>query len=60
MLLRTALSEMETLDGTLRKVAQSRLGFDANFLGMSKEGAELACRRLRARNISCDTLGPSS
>ncbi len=60
VLLRTALSEMETLDGTLRKVAQSRLGFDANFLGMSKEGAELACRRLRARNISCDTLGPSS
>lgn len=60
VLLRTALSEMETLDGTLRKVAQSRLGFDANFLGMSKEGAELACRRLRARNINCDTLGPAS
>lgn len=60
VLLRTALSEMETLDGTLRKVAESRLGFDANFLGMSKEGAELACRRLRARNVTCDTLGPAS
>ncbi|MEP2716904.1 D-alanyl-D-alanine carboxypeptidase family protein [Pseudophaeobacter sp.] len=60
VLLRTALSEMETLDGTLRKVAESRQGYDANFLGMTKEGAELACRRLRARNIACETLGPSS
>ncbi|MEP1330154.1 D-alanyl-D-alanine carboxypeptidase family protein [Pseudophaeobacter sp.] len=60
VLLRTALSEMESLDGSLRKVAESRLGFDANFLGMTREGAELACRRLRARNVTCDTLGPSS
>ncbi|WP_417713320.1 D-alanyl-D-alanine carboxypeptidase family protein [Pseudophaeobacter arcticus] len=60
VLLRTALSEMETLNGTLRKVAKSRLGFDANFLGMTKEQADLACRRLSARNIACDTLGPSS
>lgn len=60
MLLRTALSEMESLNGSLRKVAESRLGYDANFLGMTKEQAELACRRLRARNITCDTLGPSS
>jgi D-alanyl-D-alanine carboxypeptidase len=51
---------METLNGTLRKVAKSRLGFDANFLGMTKEQADLACRRLSARNIACDTLGPSS
>lgn len=58
VLLRTALSEMETLNGSLRKVAKSRLGYDANFLGMTKEGAELACRRLRARNVACDTLGP--
>lgn len=60
VLLRTALSEMESLDGSLRKVTESRLGFDANFLGMTKEGATLACRRLRARNVTCDTLGPSS
>lgn len=58
VLLRTALSEMETLNGTLRKVAKSRLGYDANFLGMTKDQAELACRRLNARNIACDTLGP--
>ncbi|MGR3760555.1 D-alanyl-D-alanine carboxypeptidase family protein [Roseobacteraceae bacterium NS-SX3] len=60
VLLRTALAEMETLDGTLRKVVKSRLGFDANFLGMSKESAELACRRLQARNVTCETIGPAS
>ena len=59
VLLRTALSEMTTLDGTLRKVVQSSRGFDANFLGMSQEQADLACRRLQARNVSCFTIGPS-
>ncbi|WP_254868590.1 D-alanyl-D-alanine carboxypeptidase family protein [Phaeobacter sp. HF9A] len=60
VLLRTALAEMETLDGSLRKVVQSPRGFDANFLGMTKESAELACRRLTSRNVSCETLGPAS
>jgi D-alanyl-D-alanine carboxypeptidase len=59
-LLTTALTEMETLDGTLRKVVQRSGGFDANFLGMSRESADLACRRLEARNINCETVGPSS
>jgi len=59
-LLRTALSEMETLDGTLRKVVRTKLGFDANFMGMSEETAGLACRRLKARNVTCNVLGPSS
>lgn len=60
VLLRTALSEMESLDGSLRKVVQSPRGFEANFLGMTQEGADLACRRLTARNVTCNTLGPSS
>eukprot|EP00903_Cladosiphon_okamuranus_P021191 g19464.t1 len=60
VLLRTALAEMETLDGSLRKVVQSPRGFDANFLGMTKESAELACRRLNSRNVTCETLGPAS
>ncbi|TDK48137.1 D-alanyl-D-alanine carboxypeptidase [Antarcticimicrobium luteum] len=59
-LLRTALSEMETLDGTLRKVVRSKKGFDANFMGMTEETADLACRRLMARNVTCNVLGPSS
>ncbi len=59
VLLRTALTEMSTLDGTLRKVVQTSRGFDANFMGMTEESAELACRRLKARNVTCKTLGPS-
>ena len=58
-LLTTALTEMETLDGTLRKVVKRPSGFDANFLGMSEESADLACRRLAARNIDCKTVGPT-
>ena len=58
-LLTTALTEMETLDGTLRKVVRRSTGFDANFLGMTEASADLACRRLAARNIACKTVGPS-
>ena len=59
ILLTTALSEMSSLDGTLRKVVKRPQGFDANFLGMTRESADLACRRLAARNISCFMIGPS-
>jgi len=59
VLLRTALAEMATLDGSLRKVLQTPRGFDANFMGMTRETADLACRRLQARNVDCSTIGPS-
>ncbi|WP_407696786.1 D-alanyl-D-alanine carboxypeptidase family protein [Sedimentitalea xiamensis] len=59
VLLRTALAEMATLEGSLRKVAQSSQGFDANFVGMTRETADLACRRLKARNVTCLMIGPS-
>ncbi len=59
VLLRTALSEMTTLEGTLRKVNQSSRGFDATFQGMTREQADLACRRLTARNVTCFMIGPS-
>nr|WP_319251998.1 D-alanyl-D-alanine carboxypeptidase family protein [uncultured Celeribacter sp.] len=58
-LLRTALSEVEMLDGALRKVVRSKRGFDANFLGMTEDMAALACRRLEARGTECAPLGPS-
>lgn len=60
ILLKTALAEMDTLDGSLRKVVRKPQGFDANFLGMTRETADLACRRLAARNISCFMVGPPS
>nr|WP_068110022.1 D-alanyl-D-alanine carboxypeptidase family protein [Tropicimonas marinistellae] len=59
VLLKTALTEMSTLDGALRKVAQRNSGFDANFLGLSEEQAALACRRLEARGAECSTFGPN-
>lgn len=59
VLLKTALTEMSTLDGALRKVAKRKNGFDANFMGLTRETADLACRRLQSRNISCFMIGPS-
>ena len=58
VLLQVALSEMATLDGTLRKVVQNSKGFDANFAGMTRESADLACRRLQARGTPCFMMGP--
>ncbi|MGB5837929.1 MAG: serine hydrolase [Albidovulum sp.] len=57
-LLQTALIEMNTLDEALRKVVGKRGGFDANFVGMTQETAELACRRLQARQTECTVVGP--
>ncbi|MEO0380291.1 MAG: D-alanyl-D-alanine carboxypeptidase family protein [Pseudomonadota bacterium] len=59
VLLQTALAEMATLDGSLRKVVRRPTGFDANFMGMTRDGADLACRRLQARNTTCFMIGPS-
>lgn len=59
MLLQTALNEMATLDGSLRKVVQRPAGFDANFMGMTRESADLACRRLQAKKVTCFMIGPS-
>nr|WP_093967815.1 D-alanyl-D-alanine carboxypeptidase family protein [Actibacterium lipolyticum] len=59
VLLKTALKELGTLDNALRKVSKNSRGFDANFVGMSKEQAALACRRLESRGAECSTFGPS-
>lgn len=58
VLLRVALTEMATLDGTLRKIVRSNQGFDATFAGLTREGADLACRRLQARGTECFMMGP--
>jgi D-alanyl-D-alanine carboxypeptidase len=60
VLLKTALRELGTLNSALRKVVQRRSGFDANFMGLSRETAELACRRLGARGQDCTPIGPPS
>ena len=60
VLLQTALAEMSSLDGSLRKVVRRPTGFDANFMGMTRDTADLACRRLQARNVTCFMIGPQS
>lgn len=57
-LLQTALMESDTLGDALRKVATRKGGFEANFVGMTREGADLACRRLAARSTDCTIIGP--
>ena len=59
VLLTVALNEMSTLDGSLRKVVKRKGGFDANFMGMSRDSADLACRRLQAKQVTCFMIGPS-
>jgi D-alanyl-D-alanine carboxypeptidase len=58
VLVRTALVEISTLDEALRKVVRSPKGWEANFVGMTEERAELACRRLHAQNVNCIPVGP--
>lgn len=58
VLLQTALVEMSTLDVALRKVTRSSKGWEANFVGLTEESAAMACRRLEARNLRCNPVGP--
>ncbi len=57
VLLTTALAETSALEGGLRRVVQQGGGFDATFMGLSQDQADLACRRLQARNQLCFTVG---
>jgi D-alanyl-D-alanine carboxypeptidase len=59
MLLKTALAEIDMLQGSLRKVRQNSRGFEATFLGLSQSRADQACKRLQSRDIDCSTLSPS-
>lgn len=58
LLLRTSLQENASLGSALSRVANTRRGFEANFVGMSKDTAELACNRLVARQQACKVVGP--
>jgi D-alanyl-D-alanine carboxypeptidase len=58
ILLQTALMESDTLGDALRKVNRRTRGFEANFVGMTEEGAKLACARIAARSEVCEVVGP--
>ena len=59
LLLQTALQEIETLDEALRKVVDRPQGWEANFVGMSQDRANMACQRLSARGVECEVRGPN-
>ena len=57
-LMKTMLTESATLNEGLRKIVERSSGYDANFMGLSQEQADLACRRLQARGNQCFAIGP--
>ncbi len=58
VLLKIALGELGTLGEALRKPSNQPDGWHANFVGMTRGAAELACRRLAARATDCAVIGP--
>ncbi|MGR3483895.1 MAG: D-alanyl-D-alanine carboxypeptidase family protein [Paracoccaceae bacterium] len=57
-LVRVAMHETATLGGAARRVLSSSSGHDAHFAGLTRDGADLACRRLAARGTACTVRGP--
>ncbi len=57
-LMTIALAESGTLTDGLRKIVQRGGGYDANFMGLTQDQADLACRRLQARAVQCFAIGP--
>ncbi len=58
ILMKTMLAENATLREGLRKIVQRNGEYDATVMGLSEDQANLACRRLRARAMECETIGP--
>lgn len=56
-LLKVALVESATLNQGLRKISSSDGAYHANFMGLTADQANLACRRLKARGVACETIG---
>ncbi len=56
-LITVSLSDMATFGGATRKVIQRGGGFEANFMGMTSDEAETACRRVLARGRDCEMIG---
>lgn len=58
VLTKTQLAQSGLLGDSLRKIAKTSKGFDATFLGLTQEQAEVACARLSARQVTCSAFGP--
>ncbi|AGT08225.1 D-alanyl-D-alanine carboxypeptidase family protein [Paracoccus aminophilus] len=57
VLVQTALQESAAFGNASRRVGDTKRGFEANFSGMTKSTAQLACDRLHARQQECRVLG---
>jgi D-alanyl-D-alanine carboxypeptidase len=58
VLMRTLLTEDATLGTALRKIVERSGAYDADFVGLNQDQADLACRRLQSRGVQCFTMGP--
>lgn len=59
LLLRTALQEMEALEGSVREMKPTGGApgwYRARFIGLSEEAARTACARLAARQMACEVM----
>jgi D-alanyl-D-alanine carboxypeptidase len=56
-LIQVRLLESAALDGGTSKVVNRTSGYDAVVLGLSRDNADLACRKLQARSVQCFTIG---
>lgn len=59
VLMRTAIWEGNLLDEARRRIRIRAGKFEADFVGLSREDAALACARLAARRMNCQPLGPA-
>lgn len=57
VLIQVAVAEAGVLGGGVRRIVRTNTGFDANIVGLNRDAADLACRRLQARGQTCFTLG---
>ena len=57
VLIQVAVAEAGVLGGGVRRIVRTATGFDANIVGLNRDAADLACRRLQARGQTCFTLG---
>lgn len=57
LLLRTALQESAVLNNASRHVGNTPKGWEANFSGLTRDAANLACEKLAARSQRCTVLG---
>lgn len=56
-LIQIQLAENTTLGDGLRKVVARSNGYDAVVMGLDRDTADLACRRLQSRAVQCFTMG---